>query len=236
MAIRKVKWTSKADNGRKFRGNGRDREPSSVSRQLKKPRQAGKDTVLQTDALGEEATVDKSRNFWYIESSSAEMVKPTVVMEAVSLDKDTIDSGDSEEDNIPIAQTRNKEKVTVVVEEDVSSEDETVMPETGVHMRPKMGLLGIGTEVMRQFDEGLFVGTVQSYDRKTDLYKILYSDGDGEDIDEQEYVYAYQLAMANGGDANDLSSRDSADEESAYQLPKQVQWLQLNFIISHLLH
>jgi hypothetical protein len=34
-------------------------------------------------------------------------------------------------------------------------------------------------------------------------------------------VYAYQLAMANGGDANDLSSRDSADEESAYQLPNQ---------------
>jgi hypothetical protein len=49
---------------------------------------------------------------------------------------------------------------------------------------------------MKQFDEGLFVGTVQSYDRKTDLYKILYSDGDGEDMDEQEYVYAYQLAMA----------------------------------------
>jgi hypothetical protein len=54
------------------------------------------------------------------------------------------------------------------------------------------------------------------------LYKILYSDGDGEDMDQQEYVYAYQLAIANGGDANDLSSRDSADEESAYQLPKEV--------------
>ncbi len=35
-------------------------------------------------------------------------------------------------------------------------------------------------------------------------------------MDEEEYVYAYQLAMANGGDANDLSSRDSVDEESAY--------------------
>ncbi len=59
-----------------------------------------------------------------------------------------------------------------------------------------------------------------SFDRKTDLYKVLYSDGDMEDMDADEYVYAYQLAMANGGDANDLSSRDSANEESAYQLPK----------------
>ncbi len=90
-------------------------------------------------------------------------------------------------------------------------------------MVPKLGLLGIGTEVMRQFAEGLFVGTVQSYDRKDSLYKILYSDGD---MDEKEYVYAYQLALANGGDANDLSSRDSPDEESAYQLPK----IKVNFI------
>ncbi len=87
-------------------------------------------------------------------------------------------------------------------------------------MTPKLGLLGIGTEVMRQFDAGLFVGTAQSYDRKDKLYKILYSDGDMEDMDQEEYVYAYQLALANGGDTNDLSSRDSADEESAYQLPK----------------
>ncbi len=40
-------------------------------------------------------------------------------------------------------------------------------------------------------------------------------------MDEDEYMYAYQLALANGGDSNDLSSRDSADEESAYQLPKK---------------
>jgi hypothetical protein len=93
--------------------------------------------------------------------------------------------------------------------------------DTNEKMTPKLGLLGIGTEVMRQFDEGLFVGTVQSYDRKDKLYTILYSDGDKEDMDEEEYVYAYQLALTNGGDANDHSSRDSADEESAYQLPKK---------------
>ena len=154
MATRKVKWTSKADNGRKFTENTRDRESSSVSRQFKKPRQAGRDKVLQTNAIVEGETGDKSRDFWYIESSSAAMVTPLVV------EKETIDSDDCEEDNIPIAQTRNKEKATVNVEEEVSSDDEVMMPETGVQMRPKMGLLGIGTEVMRQFDEGVFTGTV----------------------------------------------------------------------------
>jgi hypothetical protein len=86
MATRKVKWTSKADNGRKFTENTRDRESSSVSRQFKKPRQAGRDTVLQTNAIVEGGTVDKSRDFWYIESSSGAMVTPLVV------EKETIDS------------------------------------------------------------------------------------------------------------------------------------------------
>jgi hypothetical protein len=163
MAITKLKWTSKADNGRKFRGNPRDRESSSVTRQFKKPRQAGQEKVLPTDAIGEDGTGDKSGDFWYIESSSTDMVVPSVVTEAAHVQINTTGSDDSEEDNIPIAETRNKDKVAVVVEEEVSSEDDTVMPETGVQMTPKLGLLGIGTEVMRQFDEVLFVGTVQSY-------------------------------------------------------------------------
>ena len=60
----------------------------------------------------------------------------------------------------------------------------------------------------------------QAFNNKDGLYKIQYSDGDKEDMDEAEFIYAYQLALDNGGDANDLSSRDSADEESAYIIPK----------------
>jgi hypothetical protein len=180
MATRKIKWTSKADNGRKFRGKPTDRERSYVTRQFKKPRQTGGDKVLQTDAIGVGGDADKSREFWYIESSSTDMMPSDKVLEAGEVVVEREDSEDSEDDNIPIAQTRHKDKGSVVAEELVSSEDETEMPETGVVMTPKLGLLGIGTEVMRQFDEGLFVGTVQSYDRKTDFYKILYSDGDGE--------------------------------------------------------
>jgi hypothetical protein len=122
------------------------------------------------------------------------------------------EDSDGSEDNIPFSEL--KEKIVAEREEIDSDENYTQLPDTGVDMTPKLGLLGIGTEVMRQFDDGLFIGTVQSYDRVASLYKILYSDGDMEDMDEEEFVYAYQLAMANGGDASDLSSRDSADKES----------------------
>ncbi len=202
MATRKMKWTSKAENGRTFRGKPKERQASSVTRPFKKPRQAVEDEAKQTDVT--------------------EVVSPEIVVEAEVVVVEIEDSEETKDDNTPIRRTRQKAKVSVVVEELVSSQDETESPDTGMVMTPKLGLLGIGTEVMRQFDERLFVGTVQSYDRKTDLYKILYSDGDGEHMDQKEYVSAYQLVMENGGNANDLSSRDSADEESAYQLPKEV--------------
>ena len=112
------------------------------------------------------------------------MMPSEKVMEAVEVVIEREDIEDSGDDNIPIAQTRHKAKGSVGAKELGSSEDDTAMTDTSVTMTPKLGLLGIGTEVMRQFDESLFVGTVQSYDRKTDLYKILYSDGDGEDMDE----------------------------------------------------
>ena len=57
------------------------------------------------------------------------------------------------------------------------SNEESTAPST-VIMTPKLGLLAIGTEVMRQFSAGLFMGTVQSYNSKDGLYKIVYTDGD----------------------------------------------------------
>jgi hypothetical protein len=67
---------------------------------------------------------------------------------------DTIESASSEEDNIPIAQTRLKN--CKGRQDSDSEEDFTPLSETVINMKPKLGLLGIGTEVMRQFDAGLF--------------------------------------------------------------------------------
>jgi hypothetical protein len=108
---------------------------------------------------------------------------------------DTIESGSSEEDNIPIAQTRLKN--CYVRQDSDTEEDYTPLSETVNNMKPKLGLLGIGTEVMKQFDAGLFLGTVLVFNSKDGLYKIEYTDEDREDMDEDEYIYAYQLALAN---------------------------------------
>ncbi len=83
--------------------------------------------------------------------------------------------------------------------------------------QPKFGLLSIGTQVMRQFECGLFHGTVRSYDKKEDLYKIEYSDGDVEDFDKEEFIYAYELAINHGDHANETELEEeqySTEEES----------------------
>jgi hypothetical protein len=63
-------------------------------------------------------------------------------------------------------------------ESGADSDDDMPIVKTSTKGQPKFGLLSIGTEVMRQFDSGLFHGTVRSYDKKEDLYKIEYSDGE----------------------------------------------------------
>ena len=46
------------------------------------------------------------------------------------------------------------------------SDDERPIVQTLNKGQPKFGLLSIGTEVMRQFESGLFIGTVKSYNKK----------------------------------------------------------------------
>ena len=209
-----TKWTSKADNSRTFRGQPSIIGENALRRQFKKPRRSVEEVQVETaqDVIEVQDTD--------VQLHTAEVETEDVVIEVA---EDSVieiaEDSDGSEDNIPFSELKEK-----MVAERVglhSDEEDTQLPDTNERMTPKLGLLGIGTEVMKQFDAGLFVGTVISYDRKDKLYKISYSDGDKEDMDEDEYMYAYQLALANGGDSNDLSSRDSADEESAYQLPKK---------------
>jgi hypothetical protein len=106
------------------------------------------------------------------------------------------------------------------------SEDERPIVETLNKAQPKFGLLSIGTEVMKQFESGLFVGTVKAYAKKEDLYKIEYSDGDREEYDKAEFIEAYQLALEHGDDDDEtveqIRQHDqwSSEEKSAYVLPK----------------
>ena len=120
------------------------------------------------------------------------------------------------------ADSGDNEETASVVE----SEDERPIVETLNKAQPKFGLLSIGTEVMKQFESGLFVGTVKAYDKKEDLYKIEYSDGDCEEYDKAEFIEAYQLALEHGDDDDETveqlrqHNQWSSEEETAYVLPK----------------
>ena len=66
-------------------------------------------------------------------------------------------------------------------------------------VRQRTGLEAIGDLVARDFGEdGVFVGTVISCyrdDSGNALYKPKYSDGDMEDLDQEEYNFAYAFKL-----------------------------------------
>jgi hypothetical protein len=102
----KGEWTSKADNGWKFRGKPRDREESSVKRQFKKPRNTGGDKVLPTVAIEPQLGCPSLVLERIPETEETNLQDEAIPQDQVVID--TIDSASSEEDNIPIAQTRLK--------------------------------------------------------------------------------------------------------------------------------
>jgi hypothetical protein len=82
----------------------------------------------------------------------------------------------------------------------------------------QLGEYTLGTKVAKQFDSVWFQGTIRRYDAEDDLYWVLYSDGDSEDLDADEVRKAVQNykehmlpAAAVDGDAIDShSSTDSS--------------------------
>jgi hypothetical protein len=63
-------------------------------------------------------------------------------------------------------------------------------------------VLAIGEAVCREFGkEGIFYGTINAYRREgiTDLYTVRYTDGDQEDLDLEEYNFAYALWLTEEG-------------------------------------
>ena len=160
-----TKWTSKAENGRKFRGKPQDTDETALRRQFKKPRRTGETSDSEVRILTERE-IEMIASMETVEDSPEAQPDNTLESEVVI---EVAEDSDGSEDNIPFSEL--KEKLVAEREGLESDEDDTQLPDTNKKMTPKLGLLGIGTEVMRQFDEGLFVGTVQSYDRKTSYTK-----------------------------------------------------------------
>ncbi len=73
---------------------------------------------------------------------------------------------------------------------------------------------------------------MRSYDKKEEFYRIEYSDGDVEDFDKEEFIYAYKLALRHGDHANETEREEeqkSSEEETEYVLPKVTVVLHLLF-------
>ena len=71
-------------------------------------------------------------------------------------------------------------------------------------MEQQFGAAAIGTFVARDFGEaGIFNGQITAFNAgecvEEELYSVEYEGGDKEDLDREEYNYAYALYLQEGG-------------------------------------
>ncbi len=115
---------------------------------------------------------------------------------------------DEGEDDVPIFQTLAKR--TTYGEQEAA----------------KLGDQAVGAKVSRKFGKlGLFTGEVVGFDKDNSLYSVEYVDGDREDFDEAEYLFAFDLYQSNERSAhyNDSASDDDGftlDESDCEDSPK----------------
>ena len=76
-------------------------------------------------------------------------------------------------------------------------------PTFGDNLAQKFGVNAIGESVCRDFGpDGIFHGTITAYhmdSEKKGLYTVQYTDNDIEDLDDEEYNYAYSLWLEEEG-------------------------------------
>jgi hypothetical protein len=75
---------------------------------------------------------------------------------------------------------------------------------TNEELAQPFGVNAVGTTVCREFGtDGVFYGVITAYHRSKDiaqeLYQVEYTDGDVEDLDAEEYNYAYALWQKEEG-------------------------------------
>ncbi len=96
------------------------------------------------------------------------------------------------------------------------------------------GLLAIGESVCREFGEdGIFYGVVTAYrtSGQGGMYTIQYTDGDLEDMDVEEYNFAYALRLKEEdwdieeGDVADVEAEAVPDKAAQKKKPNKVRYL-----------
>ena len=112
---------------------------------------------------------------------------------------------------------------------------------SGFIMAQKNGLEAIGAVVCREFGaDGFFDGTIIGLSFTNDgdsLYRVKYSDGDTEDLDQEEYNYAYSLHLQREGwtpmEVGDFGSDSNhSDDSQSTHAYKPVEVLHCFFLCS----
>ncbi len=106
-------------------------------------------------------------------------------------------SSDSEGDDVPILQTMNSK----------TGVEKEVIPD---------GQAAVGAGIARFFgkDLGVFKGQVVRVEavRRRHMYHVKYEDGDSEDFDQDEYIYAYAMRKAvDRGKSDDYEHLENVD-------------------------
>ncbi len=110
-----TKWTSKADNGRTFRGKPCDTEENALRRQFKKPRRSGEEVRVDTGQVvieveKTEVQVDTAEVVIDVEET-AEVVIEVAEDSVIEIAEDS----DGSEDNIPFRLATNAWSVSTTL-------------------------------------------------------------------------------------------------------------------------
>jgi hypothetical protein len=119
------------------------------------------------------------------------------------------DMSDSEEDNIPFSRLQEK----------MSVRDKTATTKTQV---PKLifGEACIGHLILKQFETGVFKGTVMTATKQRGryIYHVIYEDGDSEDMNDKELLEGHE--MYNRQTEKNFQTSTSVDYEVSVDYDK----------------
>ncbi len=161
-----------------------------------------------------EAETPKESEIEYVGDIWRDKTRPIVLItETEETERPT---SDTEEDNIPVIQTLvRKEKEETERPTSDTEEDNIPVIHTLVRKENEIptGEMCVGKTVLKQFDEGLFKGTVTGATKQRGryLYHVVYEDGDSEDLNDKEFMKAYDMFKTNNAILVDKSKGKSED-------------------------
>ena len=109
-------------------------------------------------------------------------------------------------------------------------------------LEQQFGVNAVGALVAREFGDGIiYHGAITSFTRGkdggSDLYRVEYDDGDAEDMDRDEYNFAYALELSDQGwvveegvEASEESGSEREGHRDTWKPSKVIQCFMSRFV------